>query len=53
VTLLAAVGGLEVRAAGVAMNDAAARGRVKVQNITSNRIVEGVVETPDVIRITP
>jgi flagellar basal body P-ring formation protein FlgA len=53
VTLLAAVGGLEVRAAGVAMNDAAAQGRVKVQNISSNRIVEGVVVSPDVIRITP
>jgi flagella basal body P-ring formation protein FlgA len=53
VTLLAAVGGLEVRAAGVAMNDAAAQGRVRVQNISSNRIVEGVVESPDVIRITP
>jgi len=53
VTLLAAVGGLEVRAAGIAMNDAATAGRVKVQNISSNRIVEGVVESPDVIRITP
>jgi flagella basal body P-ring formation protein FlgA len=53
VTLLASVGGLEVRASGVAMNDAAAAGRVKVQNISSNRIVEGVVETADVIRITP
>ena len=53
VTLLAAVGGLEVRAAGVAMNDAATAGRVKVQNISSNLIVEGVVESPDVIRITP
>jgi flagella basal body P-ring formation protein FlgA len=53
VTLLAAVGGLEVRAAGVAMNDAATAGRVRVQNISSNRIVEGVVESPDVIRITP
>jgi flagella basal body P-ring formation protein FlgA len=53
VTLLAAVGGLEVRAAGVAMNDAAAQSRVRVQNISSNRIVEGVVESPDVIRITP
>lgn len=53
VMLLAAVGGLEVRAYGVAMNDAAAQGRVKVQNISSNRIVEGVVESPDVIRITP
>ena len=53
VTLLAAVGGLEVRASGVAMNDAATAGRVRVQNISSNRIVEGVVESPDVIRITP
>jgi flagella basal body P-ring formation protein FlgA len=53
VTLLAAVGGLEVRATGVAMNDAAAGGRAKVQNISSRRIVEGIVETADVIRITP
>ncbi|MEP7247330.1 MAG: flagellar basal body P-ring formation chaperone FlgA, partial [Gammaproteobacteria bacterium] len=53
VTLLAAVGGLEVRAAGLAMSDAPAAGRVKVQNLSSNRIVEGVVETADVIRITP
>ena len=53
VTLLASVGGLEVRAAGLAMNDAPAAGRVKVQNLSSNRIVEGVVETADVIRITP
>jgi len=53
VTLLASVGSLEVRAAGLAMNDAPAAGRVKVQNLSSNRIVEGVVETADVIRITP
>jgi flagella basal body P-ring formation protein FlgA len=53
VTLLAAVGSLEVRAYGLAMNDAPAAGRVKVQNLSSNRIVEGVVETADVIRITP
>jgi flagella basal body P-ring formation protein FlgA len=53
VTLLASVGGLEVRAAGLAMNDAPAAGRVKVQNLSSSRIVEGVVESPDVIRITP
>ena len=53
VTLLASVGSLEVRASGLAMNDAPAAGRVKVQNLSSNRIVEGVVETADVIRITP
>ena len=53
VTLLAAVGGMEVRAKGVAMSDAPALGRVKAQNLSSGRIVEGVVETADVIRITP
>jgi flagella basal body P-ring formation protein FlgA len=53
VTLLAAAGGMEVRARGVAMTDAPAAGRVKAQNLSSGRIVEGVVETADVIRITP
>jgi flagella basal body P-ring formation protein FlgA len=53
VTLLAAAGGMEVRARGVVMNDAPAAGRVKAQNLSSGRIVEGVVETADVIRITP
>jgi flagellar basal body P-ring formation protein FlgA len=53
VTLLASVGGLEVRAMGLALNDAPAGGRAKVQNISSRRIVEGVVETADVIRIAP
>ncbi len=53
VTLLASAGGMEVRARGVAMSDAPAAGRVKAQNLSSGRIVEGVVETADVIRITP
>jgi flagella basal body P-ring formation protein FlgA len=53
VTLLAAAGGMEVRARGVAMSDAPVAGRVKAQNLSSGRIVEGVVETADVIRITP
>jgi flagellar basal body P-ring formation protein FlgA len=53
VTLLAAVGGMEVRATGVAMTDAPGGGRVKAQNLSSGRIVEGVVETSNVIRITP
>jgi flagella basal body P-ring formation protein FlgA len=53
VTLLAAAGGMEVRARGVAMNDAPAEGRVKAQNLSSGRIVEGIVESADVIRITP
>src|SRR5262249_50157454 len=53
VTLLAAAGGMEVRAQGIVMNDGPAAGRVKAQNLSSGRIVEGVVETADVIRITP
>jgi len=53
VTLLAAAGGMEVRARGVAMNDAPVAGRVKAQNLSSGRIVEGFVESADVIRITP
>ena len=53
VTLLASVGGLQVRAVGQVMNDAPMGGRAKVQNISSGRIVEGVVETADVIRISP
>jgi flagellar basal body P-ring formation protein FlgA len=53
VTLLAAAGGMEVRARGVAMGDAPAEGRVKAQNLSSGRIVEGIVESADVIRITP
>lgn len=53
VTLLAVAGGMEVRARGVAMSDAPASGRVKVQNLSSRRVVEGIVETADVIRITP
>ena len=53
VTLLAAAGGMEVRARGVVMNDAPVEGRVKAQNLSSGRIVEGIVESADVIRITP
>jgi flagella basal body P-ring formation protein FlgA len=53
VNLVAAVGGLEVRATGLALADARAADRIKVQNSTSLRVVEGVVETADVIRITP
>lgn len=53
VTLLASAGGMEVRARGVAISDAPAAGRVKAQNLSSGRIVEGIVESADVIRVTP
>jgi flagella basal body P-ring formation protein FlgA len=53
VTLLASASGFEVRAPGRAMSDGRAAGRVKVQNLNSMRIVEGVVESADVIRVSP
>jgi len=51
VTLIAAAGGIEVRAAGRALADAAGGARVKVQNLSSLKVVEGVVEGPDTVRV--
>jgi flagella basal body P-ring formation protein FlgA len=51
VTLVASAGGIEVRAAGRALADAAGGARVKVQNLSSLKVVEGVVEGPDVVRV--
>jgi flagella basal body P-ring formation protein FlgA len=53
VTLLASLSGLEVRAMGRALTDGRAAGRVRVQNLATQRVVEGVVESADVIRVTP
>jgi flagella basal body P-ring formation protein FlgA len=51
VTLIASAGGIEVRAAGRAMADAAAGTRLKVQNLSSLKMVEGVAEGPDLVRV--
>jgi len=51
VTLLAGAGGIEVRAAGRATMDGAAGARVQVLNLSSNRMVEGVVESAEVVRV--
>jgi flagellar basal body P-ring formation protein FlgA len=53
VTLLANASGFEVRAPGKAMADAAARQRVRVQNLNSLKIVEGVAENDGVVRVLP
>jgi flagella basal body P-ring formation protein FlgA len=53
VTLIAGVGGIEVRAPGEAMSDATPAGRVRVQNLNSRRVVEGQVESADRIRVNP
>ena len=51
VTLVAGGGAIEIRAAGRAMTDAPAGARVQVQNLSSMTVVEGVVESADVVRV--
>jgi flagella basal body P-ring formation protein FlgA len=51
VTLVASASGIEVRAAGRALGDGATGARLKVQNLSSLKVVEGVVEGPDVVRV--
>lgn len=53
VTLIASVPGVSVRAAGKALQDGREGTRVRVQNLTSLRVVEGVVDANGVIEITP
>jgi flagella basal body P-ring formation protein FlgA len=53
VTLMTSAGGIEVRAPGRALADASASQRLRVQNLASLKIVEGVAETNSVVRITP
>ena len=53
VTLVAQTEGFEVRAPGKAMADASARQRVRVQNLNSLKIVEGLAETDSVVRVSP
>lgn len=45
VVLLAHVGGLEVRMAGTALGDGRASQRIKVQNDSSQRVIEGIVRS--------
>jgi flagellar basal body P-ring formation protein FlgA len=52
VTLTWAMAGIEVRAPGVAMADAAANQRVRVQNLNSLKIVEGRADTEGVVRVS-
>ncbi len=52
VTLIAAVGGIEVRAQGEAVANATPAGRVRVLNLSSRKIVEGQVESADLVRVS-
>lgn len=53
VTLVAESAGFQVRAPGKAMADAAANQRIRVQNLNSLKIVEGLAETDGTVRVTP
>ncbi len=51
VTLIAANGPVQIRAQGQALTEGAASDRVRVQNVSSLKIVEGVVESDGVVRV--
>jgi flagella basal body P-ring formation protein FlgA len=51
VTLTVSISGIEVRAPGLAMGDASANQRVRVQNLNSLKIVEGVADSEGVVRV--
>lgn len=53
VTLIAAAPGISVRAAGKVLEDGREGARVRVQNLASLKIVEGVVDANGVIEVTP
>jgi flagellar basal body P-ring formation protein FlgA len=53
VTLAARISGIEVRAPGLALANAAAHQRVRVQNQNSLKIVEGIADTEGVVRVSP
>lgn len=51
VTLIAANGSVQIRAQGQALTEGAAAERVRVQNVSSLKVVEGVVESAGVVRV--
>jgi len=51
VTLIAANGPVQIRAQGQALTEGGAADRVRVQNVTSLKVVEGVVESDGVVRV--
>jgi flagellar basal body P-ring formation protein FlgA len=51
VTLIAANGPVEIRAQGHALTEGAVDDRVRVQNMSSLKVVEGVVESDSVVRV--
>ena len=53
VTMVAAVDGIQVKAAGLALQDGRYGALIRVQNVSSSRVVEGVVAANRVVDVTP
>lgn len=51
VTLIASTGSIEIRARGQALSDGGAHDRIRVQNVNSLKVVEGVVENSGTVRV--
>ena len=51
VTLLADAGGMSVRMAGRALSDGLVNQRVRVQNLSSGKIVEGIARSEQIVEI--
>lgn len=53
VTLVAAIDGIQVRAAGLALQSGPYGALIRVQNASSTKVVQGVVESDRVVDVTP
>lgn len=51
VTLIAALGAVEIRAQGQALSEGGVADRIRVQNVSSLKVVEGVIESDSVVRV--
>ncbi|MGO8858628.1 MAG: flagellar basal body P-ring formation chaperone FlgA [Steroidobacteraceae bacterium] len=51
VTLVADAGGISVRMAGRALSDGLINQRIKVENLSSGKIVEGIARSPQIVEI--
>lgn len=52
IILVAVAGSMEVRMNGTALDDASIGDKVKVKNSSSQRVVEGVVDGPGIVKVT-
>lgn len=51
VTLTVSAGGLAIRMAGKALMDGALNQRIRVENLNSGRVVEGIVRSPEIVEV--